>query len=97
MYYNQARVSARMQELRKKSNYTQEKMAELMNVSLDHYRAVETGRRSCSIDFLVDVAVKLDVSLDYLVLGKTLYPDTEYVKSEIRDIIVKLSGLQTLL
>jgi len=38
-------ISLRMKELRYRHNLTQEEMAELVGVSLQHYQTIETGRK----------------------------------------------------
>ena len=49
---------------------TQEQLAERLNVSTVHLAKIETGKRGCSLDILIDFATFFNVSLDYLVLGK---------------------------
>ena len=38
-------ISLRMKELRYRHNFTQEEMAELVGVSLQHYQTIEAGRK----------------------------------------------------
>ncbi|MCD8189366.1 MAG: helix-turn-helix transcriptional regulator [Clostridiales bacterium] len=97
MFYNQVEIGARIKEVRKKRHYTQENMAEKLNISLEHFRAVESGRRSCSVDFLISISVIFGISLDYLLLGKTAPPEIEQIKREIQDIVIRLNELQMIM
>ena len=71
MFYNAGNTGKRIQKLRKGRSFTQEQLAEKLNLSTVHMAKIETGRRSCSLDVLAEIAVFFDTSLDYLVLGKT--------------------------
>ena len=69
MYYDPIQTGIRIRNLRKNANCTQEQLAEKLNVSCYHLQSIEVGRRSCSVDLLLDLAVFFHVSLDYLVIG----------------------------
>ena len=60
---------ARIKELRKKNNETQETMACNLYISQDHIRKIESGKSGASIDLLIDISQLLDVSTDYLLKG----------------------------
>jgi transcriptional regulator with XRE-family HTH domain len=70
MYYSTIETGKRIKQLRKDNKLTQEQMAERLCLSLEHYGKFEAGKRGCSIDVLVSIAIEFDVSLDYLILGK---------------------------
>lgn len=55
------KIGQRMCELRRKKSYTQQQMAERLNISLQHYSNIERGRRRCSIDLFIEVCRILDV------------------------------------
>lgn len=59
----------RLREMRMKHGFTQQKMADLLDVALRSYQKYEQGERSPSYDLLVKIGDTLDVSLDYL-LGR---------------------------
>lgn len=59
----------RMKEHRKSLHYTQEYMAEKLNISIKHYGGVERGIAGLSLENLICVSDILGVSLDYLVKG----------------------------
>ena len=67
MYFDPKMCGKRIQVLRKKKGLTQLQLSFKINVSESHLRAIETG----SIDLLIECSEFFQVSLDYLVLGKT--------------------------
>ena len=56
----------RLRESRMRCGFTQQNMADKLNVSLNGYQKYEQGERSPSLDCLVAIADIFDVSLDYL-------------------------------
>ncbi|MBP3882673.1 MAG: helix-turn-helix transcriptional regulator [Lachnospiraceae bacterium] len=66
---------ARIRELRKDNNMTQEKLAYELYISQDHLRKIESGKSGASIDLLIDMAGYFGVSLDYLIRGKRQMDD----------------------
>lgn len=59
----------RLREMRMLRKFTQQNMADLLNVALRSYQKYEQGERSPSYDLLIQIADILDVSIDYL-LGR---------------------------
>lgn len=59
----------RIRQLRIKQKYTQERIAEHLNIDRSYYSRIESGKRGCSVDMLVHLSELFGVSLDYLVLG----------------------------
>lgn len=70
MSYDMKECGKRIQQLRIQQGYTQEKLAQGVNVDRSFMSLIESGKRGCSIDLLVQLSCLLNVSLDYLVLGK---------------------------
>jgi transcriptional regulator with XRE-family HTH domain len=60
----------RFKQLREENGYSQQFVAEHLNVSQQAWANYESGKREPSIKILKEIAVFFDVSLDYL-LGKT--------------------------
>lgn len=56
----------RLQAARKKQGLSSQAMAELLNVTQRAYLYYEQGKREPPYDRLVDLARKLNVSIDYL-------------------------------
>ena len=70
MRFDPVECGKRIKALRENKNLTRAQLAEQLNISFDHMRSIETGRRVCSIDLMVEYAVFFGVSLDYLIVGK---------------------------
>lgn len=65
-------LNKRLRNLRIKNQYTQQYMANLLNVELRTYQSYETGTRKLTLDKLVQIADILDVPTDFL-LGRDDY------------------------
>ena len=84
------RISKLRQEFRK----TQQQMADDLHISLDYYRALESGRRSASLELLVAMSLTFEVSLDYLILGRMKSSDSQRIQRDLERIIVLLARLK---
>ena len=51
---------------RKQKGVTAQQMADALNINIRSYRAYESNNRQPSLDALVKIADKLEVSIDYL-------------------------------
>lgn len=71
MYFDMKMCGKRIQVLRKKRGLTQLQMTFKVNISEDHLKSIELGRRAPSVDLLIEFAELFHVSLDYLILGRT--------------------------
>lgn len=56
----------RLREMRMKCGFTQQNMADRLEISLNAYQKYEQAERSPSLDCLVKMADIFDISLDYL-------------------------------
>lgn len=56
----------RLREMRIKRGYTQQRLADSVDIALRSYQCYETGTRTPCYDLLIRIADILDVSLDYL-------------------------------
>ena len=88
MRFDPVECGKRIQSSRKVKNLTRVQLAEQLNISFDHMRLTERGKRACSIDLLVDLSLILEVSLDYLILGKESKADP--MKDELNKAIEML-------
>lgn len=88
MDYKMKETGKRIAKLRKAYGLTQMQTAEKLNISLDHYRGIETGRRGGSIELLIDIASMFEVSLDYLFLGRDR--DGMEIKKQLTILVEKL-------
>lgn len=71
MYFDMKMCGKRIQVLRKKRGLTQLQMTFKVNISEDHLKSIELGRRAPSVDLLIEFSELFHVSLDYLILGRT--------------------------
>lgn len=62
-------LGRRIRRRRQEFNFTQEALAERVNVSTSFIGHVERGTRKASLETLVSIANVLNVSLDYLLAG----------------------------
>lgn len=65
-----------------------QKLAALLNVSVQHMAAIEQGRKMCSVDLLVDLSDSLGVSIDVLIKGMT--PAEKEVKERLAEMAKEL-------
>lgn len=63
---NRTALGARIRQERIKQNFTQEQLAEKLNVSTTYVGYIERGERTLTLAKLVDLAKLLHVSVDYL-------------------------------
>ena len=59
----------RLREMRLKRGYTQQRLADVLDIALRSYQCYETGTRTPNYALLIQIADTLEVSLDYL-LGR---------------------------
>ena len=74
--------------LRKAQGMTQEKMAEVLNISLEHLSKMGRGKRNPSIDLIIAMACYFHVSTDYLLMGKDWV--TRFLTQQTNYIIFEL-------
>ena len=72
MYFNLVEFGKRLQECRKLKELTREELAEMVGVEKQHIIRIERGVTACSIDFLPMLSATLQVSTDYLLMGKSI-------------------------
>ena len=89
MYFNQVEFGKRLQECRKLKELTQEELAEMVGVEKQHISRIERGVTACSIDLLPVLSVTLQVSTDYLLMGKSI--DTEMTRTQLLSVISQLT------
>jgi len=94
MYYDPIECGARISHLRTDCGLTQIQAAEKLNVSVQHYRAVEAGRRSASIELLIEIATTFQASLDYIIFGQSIEPRLKNLKSELQNVIFALKVME---
>ncbi|MDE7212735.1 MAG: helix-turn-helix transcriptional regulator [Lachnospiraceae bacterium] len=68
-------IGVRVKRLRKEQKLSQEKLAELVDISVPHMSNIETGKTKLSMQVLVDISNALSATPDELLLGYTSAPD----------------------
>lgn len=84
---NLKEIGKRIYERRRQLGYTQEELAELMNVSIQMISNLERGNKSIRIENLLKICSILNVSTDYILTGK----QNELDIKELSDQLQKLS------
>ncbi len=79
-------MGLRISKRRKELNYTQEQVAEQMNVSIQMISNLELGKKAIRPENLVKLCHVLDISADYILTGQKTPMD-------VQAIAVKLSSL----
>ena len=87
MYYDPKECGLRISKLRQEFGTTQQQMADNLHISLDYYRALESGRRSASLELLVAMSLTFEISLDYLILGRMKSSDSQRIQKELVKIM----------
>jgi transcriptional regulator with XRE-family HTH domain len=64
-------LGSRVREFRHRAQFTQEKLAEFTNLSVQYIGNIETGRKRASIDTLIGIADALGATVDLLLLGNS--------------------------
>lgn len=64
-------IGKRISNTRKERGYTQEKLAELANISIQFLSDIENNKKSMTITTLKNLADCLNVTTDFIIYGKT--------------------------
>lgn len=67
-------VGERIRKARQMRKYTQAQLADMLNISISHLSAIETGRSNFGVDILMRITEALSVSADWLL--NTGIPET---------------------
>lgn len=63
----------RLRNRRNTLGFTQEYVADTINISLRFYQMIERGEKSVSLDTLIGLSKALTISIDYLLSGDLSY------------------------
>lgn len=78
-------IGLRIKAARQQLHYTQEQVADLYDVSIQHISNIENNKTKVSLPLLIEIANVLKVTLDDLVCDTLQHSEAVYVK-EINDI-----------
>ena len=83
---NLIEIGERIRERRRHLGYTQEQMAEWMNVSIQMISNLERGNKAIRIDNLVKIGSLLGVSTDYILTGHTSVGDVATLSHKLAQL-----------
>ncbi len=66
---NLAEIGSRIKSERKRSGFSQEKIAEMINVSAHYIYEIERGTKAMSLETLMNISTALNLSTDYILFG----------------------------
>ena len=84
---NNNTMGKRIASIRKANKYTQERLAELLDVTPKHISHVENGTSSLSLKSLLKFCEQFDCSIDYLIHGKYNCPELNRLPKDIVEIL----------
>ena len=84
-------IGEKLRRLRIQRNLTQEEMAEALNISLEHLRKMERGKRKPSIDLIIAMACYFHLSTNYLLMGKD--HDKVDSRTTLLDVVTQLTEI----
>lgn len=86
-------IGKRIKAARKKRNLTQEKLAELADISIPYLSNIENANTSVGLNVLLSIANALHVSMDELCCDNLVSSENVY-KSSITDLLNGCSGYE---
>lgn len=82
-------IGKRIQNRRKQRGYTQEQLADMMNVSIQMISNLERGIKAIRIDNLINLSAILEISTDYILTGKETADDIGALTTSIAQLTEK--------
>lgn len=82
MDYNKLAVGDRLRQKRTLIGLTQDEMADKIGRSPKYYADIERGSCGMSVETLLGISKTLDMSLDYIILGKVRNDEEVYNNTE---------------
>lgn len=83
-------IGQRIKTVRKSQKLTQEKLAELVNVSPHYIYEIEKGLKQMSLETFISITTALDISSDYILFGSVNNADTHiHHKPDHLDIMIR--------
>lgn len=90
MHIDYGQIGQRIKAVRKSKNLTQERMAELLDVSVGYVSQVERGVTKISLDLLAAIATILNCDIAVLLNGSTVATEN-YLADEFSGCIKQLT------
>lgn len=82
-------LGIKIKRAREKKGYTQEKLAEKLNLSVQHISVIERGVKAPRMDTFIRIANELDVNADYL-LSDMLDVSAQIKSNELYEMMDKI-------
>ena len=89
---NLENVGKRIKSRRKEKNYTQEDLAEKIDVSPHYIYELERGSKTMSLPILEKLTLSLDTSCDYIIFGNRSKPFQPESDDELDLLVTDLSA-----
>lgn len=89
--YDGKEFGNRLRAIRKKNDYTQEQLADLLLLSVDSISNMENGKTTCMPEHMMKICQIFNVSADYFYF----HMDKELIYKETRDLDSLISLLKT--
>lgn len=71
MEFDRRKIGERISDQRRKLGLTQQNIYDKLDISQNHYSRIENGHVGISIDKLIQLSDILNISIDYILTGKT--------------------------
>ena len=92
-YYNEKETALRLRQIRKERGITQARAAQKLGIGYDSLGRVERGVRGYSLELLICMSELYNVSMDYLVLGRS--PEEGMNRKGLEELIRYLLALRS--
>ena len=79
-------IGERINTRRKQLNYTQEQIAEKMDVSIQMVSNLERGNKAIKIENLLKISQILSISTDYILTGRRAKQDVDAVSEQLSQL-----------
>ena len=83
-------IGHRIKEIRESRGYTQEQLAEKLNLSVQHVSVIERGVKSPRLDTFIRIANILEINADYL-LKDVLRVSSQLMSNELYKMLGQVS------
>ena len=94
MSYDPIETGKRIRIHRESLGISRVVFSEELNISPSHLQKIETGAKGASIDLLVDISERYEISLDYLLKGCiSPVPGDAETKTVLESVIIQLSSV----
>ena len=90
-------IGNKIKQLRQKANLTQEQLADKMDVSIQMVSNLERGNKSIRIENLIKLSEILNISTDYILMGKETTGDMQVLTEQMASLSQKERKMMKLL